>query len=208
MTYEVTNEEYLTYLQTGLQQGFVYIDSSGEVYGYFPGDEFLPQGSYLYYILNSTSARIFYDNGAFSIDPGYEQHPVTNISWFGAYSFATFWGMTLPTEYEWEKAARGATGFQYPWGNTNPNCDLANYRNCVLDVQEVGVANGVSPFGCYDMAGNVMEWTTSPAAGGNSRISRGGNWDANANALTTYWRNNSTANGLNHRSGFRCIVRP
>jgi iron(II)-dependent oxidoreductase len=116
--------------------------------------------------------------------------------------------MSLPTEYEWEKAARGDTGNDFPWGNNSPTCELVNHRNCVGDVQAVGEATGVSvPYGLQDMAGNAMEWTLTPASGGNSRISRGGHWDSGANQLTTYWRNNSTANGLNNRSGFRCVVR-
>jgi len=92
-------------------------------------------------------------------------HPAINLSWQGAVSYSewlvrkTGVGFRLPTEAEWEKAARGTDGRKYPWGDEEPNERLANFNNSIGKNTEVGkYPDGASPYGCLDMAGNAWEW--------------------------------------------------
>jgi formylglycine-generating enzyme required for sulfatase activity len=116
--------------------------------------------------------------------------PVTNVSWYHASTYVEWVGGRLPTEAEWEKGCRGTDGRIFPWGDTSPSPELANYSPSVGDTIDVGTyppgTNGI-----YDMAGNVWEWTSSQyqdypydAADGRenpegaaARMLRGGSWN-------------------------------
>jgi formylglycine-generating enzyme required for sulfatase activity len=89
-------------------------------------------------------------------------HPVTCVSWHDALVFCRWVGVRLPTEVEWEKAARGADRRLFPWGNEPPDAQRCNYDFTVGDTTPVGsYPLGASPYGLLDMAGNVREWTST-----------------------------------------------
>ncbi len=98
----------------------------------------------------------------FLVEKGYERHPVIYVSWRGAEAYAKWSGKYLPTEQQWEKAARGPDGFIYPWGNEFDKtlCNTEGSKSVGTTPVEKFPA-GKSPYGCFDMAGNVWEWTDS-----------------------------------------------
>ena len=148
------------------------------------------------------------------------RHPVVKASWNDAKAFCEWTGKRLPTEAEWEKAARGTEGFVYPWGNdwdvNKANVKEAGYRGTTI----VGsFPSGGSPYGVMDMAGNVAEWTTDwfqpyPGyPGGDSeaqyfgekyRVIRGGGWFSDQNLVRTTERSASLVSLANDDVGFRC----
>lgn len=94
--------------------------------------------------------------------PGKATHPVVWVTWFDALAFCEWAGVRLPTEAEWEKAARGADQRLYPWGDQAPTPELANYDRQVGDTTPVEhYPQGRSFYGLFDMAGNVWEWTST-----------------------------------------------
>ncbi len=146
-------------------------------------------------------------NGA-NPPPDKLDHPVVNVDWHDAQTFCDWAELALPTEEEWEKAARGSDGRIWPWGNDPPTAEHCNFNMNVGDTTPVGrySPRGDSPYGCADMAGNVWEWT---ATGDEARrVLRGGSWNYNLTFARAVYRFNSHPYDRNLNVGCRLVRRP
>ncbi len=135
--------------------------------------------------------------------------PMSQVMWQDADAYCRHYGKRLPTEQEWEKAARGTDGRKYPWGNEAIDRSRANYARSwrgysTYDVVESNEA-GKSPYGLYNMAGNVDEWTSSDFRDSSMKVYRGGNiysFDPKSSFLVASTRWGDSARDGRH--GFRC----
>jgi formylglycine-generating enzyme required for sulfatase activity len=156
-------------------------------------------------------------------NPLFASHPVVGVNWEQAQSYCTWIQGNLPTEAQWEKAARGANGNLYPWGDARPSCSLLNFANCHGSTTTVTLhEDGRSPYGLFDMAGNVFEWVfdwyaenyylespgvnpTGPQTG-QYRVIRGSSFETATQQLSSAIRRFGSAGNSRRDTGFRCVV--
>ncbi|RME88860.1 MAG: hypothetical protein D6770_06025 [Anaerolineae bacterium] len=136
-------------------------------------------------------------------DPQYQDYPVVFVGWLAAQNYCVWAGGRLPTEQEWEKAARGTDGRLFPWGDEPPSPELANVARFVGDTVIVGTYPlGASPYGVLDMAGNVREWMQDSFTTG---ITRGGAYGVEACFASSAYRNPWKQTQPDYKTGFRCV---
>lgn len=156
--------------------------------------------------------------------PEFNSYPMVHVDWNMARSYCEWRGARLPTEAEWEKAARGPDANLYPWGE-DLSCDRANYSGCQEDTARVAdFQNAVSPYGVYNMAGNVSEWVSSlyleypynlfdgreDLEAPGERVIRGGSWlgAEGEDELRSSRRQHADPSTAREDLGFRCVRTP
>ncbi|RMH35826.1 MAG: formylglycine-generating enzyme family protein [Nitrospirae bacterium] len=178
--------------------------------------------------LRATGHRVpinVYGSGSLMEEEGIGQLPVVQVTWHDAADFCEWEDKRLPTEAEWEKAARGIDGRRYPWGNDPPTPARANFDrewSGKTTLDPVGShPEGVSPYGVHDMAGNVREWVQDwydehahllaarrnpqGPARGLLKVIRGGSWRSFASDIRTAARGKGGFALKTHGIGFRCV---
>ena len=168
-------------------------------------------------------------------NPAFDAYPVIWVNWYQAEAYCHWAGKTLPTEAQWEMAARGTgTPRSFPWGDAWPTCTLTNFFDtwsggsdfyCVGDTMPVvNYSAGASPYGALNMAGNVKEWVNDwygsnyyavsspidpggPSSGSEKGV-RGGGWDDNRGNLRAANRGGIVPSFVYHSIGFRCARTP
>lgn len=231
MITDVTTAQYAAFLNQALADGYIKV-SGDQIMGYYPGDEFhgvkheekIAAGDWIFIPLNDSSQRINFDGEKFSSQAGYENHPMTMVTWFGAWGYCGYFDERLPTEVEWEKAARGTDTSPFPWGDDiqRENANFYSSRDPFENMASFGsrtspvgfyngktyngyvTLNSTSPFGLYDMAGNVWQWTGDVYDGMHYRFMRGGSKDTYDMDLRIWTRNNATPTYFSPGVGFRC----
>jgi len=251
MVTEVTNAQYAQFLNEALAAGVVRIApgdtidgydhlkggairyEGNAVFGHYEGDEYnsgrheekIPAGDYVLFPFEDIASRINFDGSRFTVKEYYENHPVTMVSWFGAKAYADFYGYRLPTELEWEKAARGMDDNRpYAWGDLEDKRAASFYKygnpfqtkNGWTDTAPVGFYNGKtygnyqtidakSPYGVYDMNGNVAEWVGDIWLELHDRVFKGGHKNTYAIDGRVWKRNSAPPQYVSPNVGFRCV---
>jgi formylglycine-generating enzyme required for sulfatase activity len=195
--YPTTNEQYCIFLNETQ-----------------PDDQKLGRWINLQGSFENEKCRIIKDQKNYAIESGFERYPVIYVTWYGAKAYSDWAGKQLPTEQQWEKAARGTEGLIYPWGNYFDEV-LCNYGVKYKGTTPVNkFEQGKSRYGCYDMAGNVWEWTCTNHTTKHEQddfqksneypVLRGGSWFDVSDCCRCAIRLNYFPQFGNDFIGFRC----
>ncbi len=237
----VTAAQWAAFLNRAIQEGLLKMGEEGVMVAY-PGEPYqggkheekIGPGDYLAYPLDRPGQKVRYEGGRFVVQPGFANHPITYVTWFGAWAYCRAQDARLPTEKEWEKAARGTDGRPYPWGweithyhaNYYKSRDpFEHYWAGLGETTPVGFYNGntylnfptedaASPYGVYDMAGNVWEWMLDSEkenpllAQTHQRILKGGSFADYEIDARAPWRNFAPPEFAGPTVGFRCVRSP
>lgn len=211
--YETTNAQYCEFLNAALASGDIIVDGtdvngtsgpySGQSYYNIAGPGETYDGA-----INGGAARIGWTNkippiGAFHVDSGFENHPVTHVSWYGSMAFCDYYGYRLPTEWQWQSVADYDGSYSYGCG-TSINNSIANYYNSIhLNGTTVVGSFGSYGYGMCDMAGNVWEWTDSIDSDNSTHVIRGGCCYSQGSNCSVSYRVNYYTNNTNNSVGFR-----
>jgi sulfatase modifying factor 1 len=170
------------------------------------------------------TSHIYYSGDKYYADPGWEDHPVTYVSWYGAEAFCEYYGLRFPTETEWEYAARGPNHYEYPWGNEFDGEKCCYYDNKGSGNPPTMPVKSFEPNGyrLYDMAGNVWEWCSDEydsylvdrstsgdppdEISGDVRIIRGGSWRDESAHVSCAARYCGFPRDFVYFCGFRCAA--
>lgn len=248
MVTDVTNAQFARFLNEALAAGVLRIETLEVEMGGnvtilegvsvdYPGDPFhgheheeeIKAGAKLVMPLREEGLRLSWDGQSFTPLWEYSNHPVTMVTWFGAKAYCEFYGWRLPTEIEWEKAARGTElingrGLPFPWGSEIKGNNANYYSSFDLfekmfgklgNTTPVGFYNGKSyegyqtldspsPYGLYDMAGNVWQWTGDVYPNQHYRYLRGGSFYSYEVDLRVWKRNSAHPSYYSPQIGFRC----
>ena len=187
--YETTNAQYCEFLNSSMADGLITVYNN-DVYAV--SDTSHSEIYFEIYTESSSCSQISYDGSTFSVRnrDGYDMtnHPVVEVSWYGATVFCNYYGYSLPTESEWQAVADHHGEFTYGCGTTISH-SKANYnRDNPLNLSSYSYTTSVDYYPSYgygmnDMAGNVWEWTSS-VYNTSSRFARGGDWYYDGNGCT------------------------
>ncbi len=213
--YEVTNAQYCEFLNTAKATGDITFNSSvvKGASGINKGEDYV--GGTYYNLLgggldlnnppvtNGGASRIHYNGTSFVVDSGFENHPVTYVTWYGASAFCSYYGYRLPTEWEWEAAADFDGTYLYGYGpvkdTAKANCNVTNHPDGTTAVG----AFGTYGYGLADISGNVYEFTNS--MDGIKWVLRGGGWVSADNFCSISSRITSHPDSGNYDRGFRVV---
>lgn len=210
--YEITNAQFKAFMDAGGYTNSAYWSTEG----------------WTWRVTNDVTAPYYWQNGYENCGPGFPNHPISYIYWYEADAFCRWAGGNLPTEAQWEKAARGTDSSNcWPWGAVWDASKCNSGYNVLPDTfvhsSPAGFFSaGQSPYGVFDMTGNVLEWcndwyasdyyaaspSSNPAgpASGTSKVYRGGSWFFEDNSCRVAKRKYSNPDGINEGYGLRVVL--